>query len=332
MKLGHVLGICLVAGSVVQANGQQTNGQQANGQQKQAKQQRRSGRGYPPQMKGATEEVYKQIGDVQMRLYMFQPEQPSAQPRPAVVFFFGGGWRSGSPEQFEQHCRYLAQRGVVAMTADYRVSSRHQTKAKACVADGKSAIRWVRKNAKRLNIDPNRIAAAGGSAGGHVAACTGVLDKWDEPGEDLSISSRPDLMVLFNPAVALASVDGQRPLSEETMKSLHQRMGVEPRLLSPVHHVSERVPPTLIFHGKADETVPFRTVQWFAEAMNKAGNECQLSGFEDAGHGFFNFGRDNNRPFVKTLKEMDEFLVAYKFLADNPKQVERLLSQWRPGK
>jgi len=103
---------------------------------------------YPPEMKGARVEVYKKAGDASLRMYIFEPpgHKPSDQ-RPAIVFFFGGAWKKGSPAQFEQHCRYLASRGILAMTADYRVSSRHGTKARHCVEDGKSAVRWIRVQA-----------------------------------------------------------------------------------------------------------------------------------------------------------------------------------------
>ncbi len=117
----------------------------------------------PLQFKGARSEVYKTIGDVALQMYIFEPAgHKAADRRPAVVFFFGGGWKGGTPKQFEHQCRYLASRGMVAMTADYRVSSRHGTKAVQCVTDGKSAVRWVRENAKRLgyllNASTSRVS------------------------------------------------------------------------------------------------------------------------------------------------------------------------------
>jgi acetyl esterase/lipase len=109
---------------------------------------------------GAKVEIYKTVGDVQLKMYLYLPREHQPRDRmSAVVFFFGGGWKAGTPSQFSQHCRYLASRGMVAMTADYRVESRHQVKAHQCVADAKSAIRWVRKNAKRLGVDPQKIVA-----------------------------------------------------------------------------------------------------------------------------------------------------------------------------
>ena len=125
--------------------------------------------------------------------------QKHKDQRPAVVFFFGGGWNGGSPSQFAPHCEYLASRGMVAMTADYRVKSRQGTTPFDCVEDGKSAIRYVRQHAKELGVDPKKIAAGGGSAGGHVAAATGTVRGMDEKNEDSGISSKPDALILFNP-------------------------------------------------------------------------------------------------------------------------------------
>ena len=138
-------------------------------------QDKKGAKAYPPKLPGAEVETYKMVGDTKLNLYIYYPPGHKAtDKRAAIVFFFGGGWTNGSPGQFEQHCKHLASRGMVAMTADYRVASRQQVKAVSCVADAKSAIRYVRKEAARLGVDPNRIVAGGGSAGGHIAACTGV--------------------------------------------------------------------------------------------------------------------------------------------------------------
>ena len=109
---------------------------------------------------GATVEVYKVVDDAQLEMFIFAPpdHQPSDR-RPAIVFFFGGGWTNGSPGQFAEHCKHLAARGMVAMTAEYRVRSRHGVLADSCVRDAKSAIRWVRANAKRLGVDPDKQSA-----------------------------------------------------------------------------------------------------------------------------------------------------------------------------
>jgi acetyl esterase/lipase len=136
-----------------------------------------AGFGYPPDLPDAKTEVYKTLGDTKLKLYIFNPTDvgTNSSAKAAIVFFFGGGWRNGSPAQFAPQCRRLASLGVVAITADYRVSSRQQSTVNDSIQDAKSAIRYVRENATRLGIDPKRIAAGGGSAGGHLAAATALI-------------------------------------------------------------------------------------------------------------------------------------------------------------
>lgn len=165
---------------------------------------------YPPNIEGAQIETYKEINGATLKLWIFRPAGKPAPEvkRAAIVFFFGGGWTNGLPAQFEPQCRHFAERGMVAMTADYRVASRQQVKPTACVADAKSCMRWVRKHAEQFGIDPDRLAAGGGSAGGHLAAALATLPGMDEAGEDTSISAVPNALVLFNPALALAPFPG----------------------------------------------------------------------------------------------------------------------------
>ena len=282
-------------------------------------QEKSGGRAYPPTLPDAKVETYKTVGDVKLNLYIFNPKDHKAtDKRPAIVFFFGGGWSSGSPGQFEEHCKYLASRGMVAMAADYRVGSRHQVKAIQCVADAKSAIRYVRQEASRLGIDPDRIAAGGGSAGGHLAAATGIIHGLDESGEDKSISSVPNALILFNPALVLAEVKGVRELDPGKITSMRDRMGTDPEVLSPYHHVRKGAPPTIIFHGKDDPTVPYNTMVAFTKVMTDAGNRCKLVGYEGQAHGFFNYNRGGGEHYRKTVRAMDEFLAGLGYLQGKP--------------
>ncbi|MBT5707935.1 alpha/beta hydrolase fold domain-containing protein [Verrucomicrobia bacterium] len=283
--------------------------------------------GDPQILTGATTKVYKTIGAIKLNLHIFGLDSnPNATLKPAIVFFFGGGWRGGTPKQFEQHCRYFASRGMVAITADYRVSSRHGTKALQCVLDANSAIRWIRKNANELGVDPSRVAAGGGSAGGHLAACTGVISGFGEFDEDLTIGSTPNALVLFNPAVALAPVDGYPVLNGTKLKELPERMGIAPKNLSPIHHIRAESPPTIIFHGQADTTVPFWTAQAFHSAQLTHGGKSRLVSFPGMAHGFFNYGRFDNIPFRKTLEASDQFLSSLGFLLGED-TVESFLKQ-----
>ena len=269
----------------------------------------------PATLPGAETEVYKTVGDVSLPLHIFYPEgHKSGQSLPAIIFFFGGGWRNGSPAQFEKHCTYLASRGMVAITAEYRVWGRHKTKAIACFQDAKSAMRYVRSNAKRLGIDPNRIAAGGGSAGGHLAGALGTIGGLDDPADDLSVSAAPNALCLFNPALILASIPDAFPLPD----GLEERFGVSPTAFSPYHNIGSNQPPAIIFHGDADTTINHKSVELFTEKYKSLGNRCELVTYHGQGHGFFNFGRGDNAMFIATLTEMDAFLRSLRYLKGEP--------------
>jgi len=257
-----------------------------------------------PALDGATTEVYKTVGNVRLQLHIFQSSSRSkGDKHPAILFFFGGGWRMGTITQFQEHCKYFASRGIVGIAADYRVESRHGTTPLEAVADAKSAIRWVRFNAKRLGVDPKRIVASGGSAGGHIAACAGIVRGLDEETENLKVSSVPNILILFNPVV-----DTGR---------FREWVGERWREISPIHHVAEGMPPTIIFHGTKDEIVPFGDAVEFAETMKRFGNRCELVAFEGKGHGFFNYARDL-KAYVETVTAADRFLASLDYLQGPP--------------
>jgi len=270
--------------------------------------------------------VYKTIGEVELKLHIFEPPHRDEKIlSPAIVFFIKGGWTRGLPTQFYHHCDYFASRGMVAISAEYRVESRRGTTRFDSVADGKSAIRWVRANADRLGINPNKIAAGGGSGGGHVAACTGVIKGLEEENEDHNISSKPNAIVLFNPAVDMVELLKKRASNERFKNRIKE--------MSPLQHVKKGVPPCIIFHGTADRTVPFESVERFRKAMKEAGNVCRLVPFEGKGHGFFNYGRDeDNSSFNKTIEETDRFLTSLGYLKDvsKPKRSEKKQSRVNP--
>ncbi len=213
----------------------------------------------------------------------------------------------GTPKQFYQQAKAFAAHGLVSMSAEYRVISRHKTTPFECVKDGKSAIRWVRKHAAELGVDPERVVAAGGSAGGHVAACTGVIEGYEEEGDDLSVSSIPNAMILYNP-VTDTTENGYG------LSAVGQKRKTD---ISPCHHVRKGIPPTIIFHGTKDKTVPFENALRFSKHMEEAGNRCVLVPFENRDHGFFNgsfFRKVSDKDFTTTMEKGVEFLVDIGFL------------------
>lgn len=270
---------------------------------------------YPPEIDNAEKITYKTIEGVQLNVWIFKPEKhQSTDSAPAIVFFFGGGWNSGSPSQFVKHCEYLASRGMVAMVADYRVKSRNKVSVKECVTDAKSVIRWVRENASQLGIDRNRIAAGGGSAGGHLAAACALLPKFDDEKENTSISSKPNALVLFNPVLVLTSRDEFSKEASEKAVGFDNRFGAKLEDLSPYDNIAGQMPPTIIFHGTDDKTVSFANITKFVDKMHTYGNSCTLVAYEGEPHGFFNYGLKSNALFVDTVHKMDEFFVSLGYL------------------
>jgi acetyl esterase len=246
---------------------------------------------------------YKQVGKVKLHLHVFYPSDwKPTDKRPAAVFFFGGGWVGGTPKQFYPHCEHLAANGIVAAAAEYRVKKTHGTTPFECVADGKSAVRWMRASAKTLGIDPERIISGGGSAGGHVAACTGVIEALDEKKEDASVSSEPNAMVLFNPVIDTSKQGyGYNKLKERYKE------------ISPVEHVRKGIVPTIIFVGTADTTTPASGDRKFCKLMKAAGNRCELHEYKGRKHGFFN-NRGGDKDYKDTVEKMDVFLKSLGYL------------------
>jgi len=259
----------------------------------------------PLTVDGAGTRVYKSTGEGELRLHIFSPDgSDTPGTSPAIVFFFGGGWATGSVTQFARQARYFADRGMVAIVADYRVFGRHRTSAFEAMADAKSAVRWVRAHATELRVDSNRVVAAGGSAGGHIALSAAVFDAYDTPGEDTAISSKPNALVLFNPVVDTAVDDA---VWRDRFRQ-HGRDG------SPYHHMSVGLPPMIILHGKADTTVPFASVDRFCAEARKLSSRCQLVGYEGARHGFFNSDTTDGKWYSDTLREADRFLTEVGYL------------------
>ena len=245
--------------------------------------------------------TYKETkqGDLEIVVH-YPPGWKETDKRPAIVFFFGGGWTRGRIGQFEPQATHLASRGMVAARADYRVKSRHGITPKECVEDANSAVRWLRQNAAKLGVDPDRIVASGGSAGGHIAACTALTSGLEAKGEDANVSSKPNAMVLFNPVLRFDGIPKlmQRIESDEALG----------KAISPTLHLQKDSPPTLMLFGTND-----RLLAQGEEFMAKAkelGHRAEMLTAEGQGHGFF------NRPpwLEKTTQRMDKFLVSIAYL------------------
>ncbi len=248
--------------------------------------------------------TYKKTKQADLQIHIhYPPDWKKDDKRPAIVFFFGGGWTNGKVEQFEPQAGYLAGRGMVAARADYRVKSRHDVTPDACVEDARSAVRWLRQNAAMLGIDPERIVASGGSAGGHIAACT-ACPGLDAEGEDPKVSSKPNALLLFNPVLRF---DGVPDLMARIKND--EKLG---KALSPTLHLAKDTPPTLLLYGKDDRLL--KQGEEFMEKSKEVGHQADLFLAEGVGHGFF-----NKSPWQeKTLLRADEFLESLGYLKGKP--------------
>ena len=243
--------------------------------------------------------TYKKVGDTELKLHIFNPPQhDSAKKLPAMVFIHGGAWSSGTPTWFYRQSAHLANRGMVAISVEYRVRKSHGTSPRECVKDGKSAMRWVKAHALELGIDPERILAGGGSAGGHIAAATATLKGLDEEGEDTSISCRPVALVLFNPVYD----NGPGGYGFD-------RVGDYWKEISPLHNMDESIPPSLVMLGTKDKLVPVETAKEWQAKSRSFGVRSDLILYEGQPHAFFNKAK-----FTETLQAMDDFLVSLGYL------------------
>lgn len=257
--------------------------------------------------------VYKTTPQGSLELIVdYPPNWSDSERRPAMVFFFGGGWQNGTVLQFEPQARYFASRGLVAIRADYRVKSRQGVSPRECVEDAKSAIRWVRVHAKELGIDPGRVIAAGGSAGGHIAACTSLTPGLDAANEDQGTSSHPNALVLYNPVLRFSG--------EERLMSRINNDAKLGDLISPTNHLSSEIPPILLLYGSADPLI--EQGKEFVKRAETLRLNVNLFTADKQKHGFF-----NRSPWLETTtRRVDQFLKSIGYLEGEPtlKESDRL--------
>lgn len=257
---------------------------------------------------GRTEYTYKKTDGVELKLQVFNPENfDSGNSYPVIIFFFGGGWQIGTPLQFRPQAQYFANRGIISILADYRTESINGVKPDECVKDAKSAIRYIRKNASELSIDPDKIVACGGSAGGHLAAATALCKGFNHPDDDLSVSERPDALILFNPVVDNSRNGYGYERVEEFFPAI-----------SPLHNIVESAPPTLILLGSEDKLVPVSVAQQYKRSMEDVGSPCYVIIYEGQGHGFFNYKKEKTEMYYRTLYDADIFLETLGYLKGKP--------------
>lgn len=248
--------------------------------------------------------VYKTVAGRDLSLYVLKPNDwKKSDSRPAMVFFHGGGWTRGGPATFTEQARYLTSRGMVTLRVEYRLLEQPSDSPEVCIQDARSAMRWVRGHAEDLGINPERIASAGESAGGHLAAFVGMMDGFDEPQDNTKISPKSNAMFLFNPVLDNGP-DGWA----------HRRVGERYKVFSPFYNVTAKAPPAVVFLGTEDQLIPVKTIEEFRTRMEACGVRCDAHFYAGEKHSFF-----SKEPWrTTTLIEVDRFLIDLGWLTGVP--------------
>lgn len=249
-------------------------------------------------------EIYAKRGDRELEIHLHFPEGWKAtDKRPGMIFFFGGGWKDGSTNQLLPQAVYFASRGIVTARADYRVLSRDGVTPDQCVEDARTAVRWMKQNAAELGIDPDKMISSGASAGGHLAACTMIVNSVDAPDDDVSISPVPAAMVLFNPCMSFEP------------DKVKERLGDKEHLwikISPADNITTQTPPSIDMFGTNDQLLVLADL--YREPAAEKGVRVEKYLAEGQDHGFF-----NDSPWLeRTLIAADEFLISQGLLTGSP--------------
>lgn len=258
----------------------------------------------------STEFTYKTIDDVALKMVVYTPGDLRAEEKkPAIIFFFGGGWETGNKTQFQYYALNYAKKGIITVLADYRISSVHGTTPFESLKDAKSAVRYLKQHADELQIDTTRLIASGGSAGGHLAAACFTNETINEDTDPLEFTSKPKVLVLFNPVVD-NSINGYG----------YDRLGDRWEEFSPMHNVRSPFPPTMFLLGTKDNLIPVSTGQAFKQKIEDVGGRCDLKLYEGVGHGFFNQAESRDQ----VVLDVDTFLRSVGCLAEDERMTQTI--------
>lgn len=231
--------------------------------------------------------TYKTLPDTSLQLTVFYPEHVSGK-LPAMIMFHGGAWRVGSRKVMFPFCEYFAKRGIITVSASYRLLKEGQDTTEGiaiCIKDAKSAVRWVKEHAAELQIDTNKIALSGGSSGGHLATMCAFDDKINDPLDNKKTSSKAGTLVLLNPAYP--------PFN--------------PRIM-PFGLVTRSSTSAFFVYGTND---PLRKPgKLFLDELVSKNNKAEIWYAPNQKHAFFN--KEDWR--IATMIKMDEYLTAQHFL------------------
>jgi len=243
----------------------------------------------PPNVEEIKDVIFGTGGNRPLRLNIARPKELPKGSMPVVVFIHGGGWKGGTYKGSQNYP--FAARGYFTVNIEYRLSG--EATFPAQIHDCKAAIRWLRANAEKFNIDPNRIGVWGTSAGGHLAALLGTsgdVPELEGKGGSEGFSSSVQAVVDWFGPTDLSKMGGwhNNPDSPEC-KLVGGPLGEKidlVKMANPITYVTHDDPPFLIIHGENDRIVPFSQSMLLYNALRKAGVEATLIKVQNADHGF----------------------------------------------
>lgn len=250
--------------------------------------------------------VFKQTpqGELKAHIY-FPPGWSAGDKRPAIVLWSGGGFQLGTAGQFFHQAKYFASRGLVAICPEYRGRKLHKILIDSCVEDARSAMRWVKGRAAELGIDPSKVIASGGSAGGTLSLLVARDVGPDAKDDDVTVSTRPCALVLFNPAI------GESVL-ERIGRGGPPQASINAEIVT-LNTPRKDEPPVIMFYGTEDRPFLDRAGEFNERALAQ-GSRCELWTADRMEHSFF-----NRQPWRDaTVRKADEFLVSLGYLKGAP--------------
>jgi len=261
---------------------------------------------------GVTEKLgveYGRAGEKPLLLDLYRPAAPH-EPTPGLVFIHGGGWKKGNRSDYKYYAVRFADRGYVVATVSYRLSG--EATFPAAVEDVKCAIRWMRAHAEELGVDPDRIAAIGGSAGGHLAMMAGytanVPDLEGNGGHGGVSSAVQAIVNLYGPCDLTVSDGRDEPVVTAFLGTTYAESPRDFERASPLFHLDRSDPPTLIIHGTVDQLVPVEQSDALAERLGGLGIPYWYDRLDGWPHTLDAAEATNARTFLLISKFLDAFL------------------------
>lgn len=237
--------------------------------------------------------VFGRGGNTELKLDIYRPPS-GVSKQMATIHFHGGGFAGGSKDTLSDRIKPFAAIGYVAIAAQYRLSG--QAGFPALVHDAKAAIRWTRANAKMLGIDPQRIAVVGYSAGGYHAlftAGTANRPEFEGAGGSAGVSSHVAVCIAYYPATNVPA--SMLPAGADAAAT---------RAANATTHIAAGFPPTIVFHGMKDTTIPIESSERLVQQIRAASVPVEFHQFEGVPHVF-----DSNPEFATLAAQLADFFI-----------------------